>query len=111
MKRNLLLRNASSEMPKIKNNYFKFLFFVSFLICSHVSLHAQGSLANDYTFAQGVGPGYVDMVGGTSLPYTTLGLPAGNFGAVSFNAPLIPIGFNFAFNNAVYSTVNISDNG
>lgn len=73
---------------------------------------AQGSIINDYAFAESIGPGYVDMVGGTSVPFTTLSLPVGNFfGATNFNAGGIPIGFNFTYNNATYSTVNISDNG
>ena len=73
---------------------------------------AQGSIINDYSFAESIGPGYVDMVGGTSVPFTTLSLPVGNFfGATNFNAGGIPIGFNFTYNNATYSTVNISDNG
>ncbi len=113
MKRNLLLNLASNKMPKTKNNYFRFLFFVSFLIYSSASVRAQGSLANDYTFAQSVGAAYVDMVGGTSVPFTTLALPplASFGGLTNFNAAGIPIGFNFAYNNAVYSTVTISDNG
>ena len=100
-------------MPKKKNDYFRFLFFVSFLIFSSAPVCAQGSLANDYSFAQGPGPAYVDLVGGTSVPFTVLSLPAlSSFGGTAnFNAGGIPIGFNFAYNNAIYSTVNIHDNG
>ena len=108
MKRNLLLNCASNKMPKTKNNYFRFLFFVSFLIFSNGSLHAQGSLANDYTFAQAVGPGYVDMVGGTSV--APVGVSFGHNVATNVNAAA-PIGFGFAYNNALYNSVTISDNG
>lgn len=111
MKRNLLLDSASNEMPKTKNNAVNFLFFFLFMIYGSATVCAQGSVANDYSILQNIGPIYTDMVGGTSVPYTTLSLPAGNFGTTSFSAPAIPIGFNFAFNNALYSAVNISDNG
>ena len=112
MIRILLIDLASKKIPKTKNNCFSFLLFVLFLTFSHFSLHAQGSVANDYSFAQGAGPAYVDLVGGTSVPFTTLALsPVATFGATNFSAGGIPIGFNFAYNNAIYSTVNVGDNG
>jgi hypothetical protein len=114
MKRNLLLRNASGEMPKMKNNFFKFLFFISLLVCNTFSMQAQGSRLTEYNFLPPTtSTPYVDMVGGTSIPFTTLSLPVGSSfgGASNFNAGGIPIGFNFAYNNAIYSTVNIHDNG
>ncbi|WP_235924338.1 GEVED domain-containing protein [Flavobacterium lotistagni] len=48
------------------------------------------------------------MVGGTSVSGAA-GVSFG--GAAQINATGISIGFNFAFNNALYSTVTISDNG
>lgn len=86
--------------------------YVCLLVWS-TPLWAQGSVASDYTCVQSTAAAYTNMVGGTSIPFTTLGLsPTASFGGgSSFNAPNIPIGFNFVFNNASYSTVNISDNG
>ena len=106
-----LLINAAG-IEKVKSIYLTFLLLPTMLFLGSTTTRAQGSLTNDYTFGQSVGPVYVDMVGGTSVPFTTLGLsPVASFGATNFNAPGIPIGFNFAYNNAIYSTVNVSDNG
>lgn len=95
-----------------KKGFMKILTYVCMLVWS-TPLWAQGSLANDYTFTQPLSPPvYIDMVGGTSVPFTTLSLPTNaSFGATNFNASGIPIGFNFVFNNASYSTVTVCDNG
>ena len=104
-------------MPKTKSNFFRFLVFVSFLIFNNAAVQAQGSVANNYSFTQGVGPAYVDLPAGTgtSFIYASspdgLGQAAGSvFGTAS--TPLSrPIGFDFVFNNATYNSVFISDNG
>lgn len=69
-------------------------------------MHAQGSIINDYTFAESIGSPYTDIVGGTSVP--------GAGGVTSFTALTnfsAPIGFSFVYNNATYTNVNITDNG
>lgn len=116
MKRKLLLKSVTNQMPKTKSNFFRFLVFISFLIFNNAAVQAQGSLANDYSFSQSIGPAYVDLVGGTSVPYAAVPFGLGQAAATSIGTgatPLLnrPIGFNFVFNNATYSTVSISDNG
>lgn len=75
------------------------------MLIGTTAVHAQGSVINDYAFAEGIGPAYVDIVG-TSVP--------GAGGVASFTALAnfsAPIGFNFVFNNATYTNAVISDNG
>lgn len=95
----------ASSLRKMNGKLFTYLLLPVMLLLGTSTMHAQGSLTNDYGFVESIGPAYVDIAG-TSIP--------GAGGGASFAALAnfsAPIGFNFVFNNAVYSTAVISDNG
>ena len=108
MNRNLHFNSTKFGLFKNKPSLLRFVLFFLLVFFNMTIVLAQSPLRDDYSFAQSIGPAYVDMVGGNSVSG-----PAGaSFGgAAPINAASIPIGFNFVFNNASYSTVTISDNG
>lgn len=109
MKRKLLF-SATGVEKKMTRSYLQgLLFLIAFLIFDLGVVRSQGRVAEDYTFAASTAPAYTNMVGGTSV--IPVGISFGHSVATNVNALNIPIGFNFVFNNAVNSTVSISDNG
>eukprot|EP01035_Chromulina_nebulosa_P021671 gene21671-28043_t len=81
-----------------------------FLLGSFSGMHAQG-VVSDYAFSESTGVGYTDI---TTLPGyvpATNSIISGTFANVANFSTAYPIGFNFVYNNTVFTDVYISDNG
>lgn len=113
MKRKLPFNFTEPNSNSIRKSYVRFLYLLIALFGFSFAGHAQGSVANDYSFAASTAAAYTDLPLGssTSIVTGTAALPTAVFGITAVTALNVPIGFNFAFNNAFYSTVSVSDNG
>jgi hypothetical protein len=104
MIKKLLLNNSALKLRK-RNSFLATMVLTAMLLLGTTVTRAQGSIINDYLFAESIGPAYVDLVGATSVP----GAGGASFAALAnFSAP---IGFTFVYNNATYTNAVISDNG
>jgi len=75
-----------------------------------VTTKAQSVIA-DYAFSESTGVAYTDI---TTLPGYVAGtnsIISGTFTNVATFSTAYPIGFNFAYNNTVFTDVYVSDNG
>lgn len=80
------------------------------LLSGLVTTKAQSVIA-DYAFSESTGVAYTDI---TTLPGYVAGtnsIISGTFTNVANFTTAYPIGFNFAYNNTVFTDVYISDNG